>query len=318
MPLATPIPPDQLPAIREECVDPETGAVNYEELLRAALAVVLAYDPTLDLSTLRISAGADYDETLAAVSKELGVPAARTKRESGSGVAMLVHGGTTDVLVTSLRLIETIFETDPQVRDVSLNTLHHEMCHAHDAAVLRRTLPQALAGPTEHGWSRSILYPLAHALWSEFSANRRSFATLARGECLHAAMLAEELPRIERNALAAVDAFRIHQDVGRLLADLASELGWLFALLGYVLGTASAAPEPLEKRNPEAAAALRASFLRDAWAPATEHLERLSETAGAWADLRVFAPLEETIRSALRRLGLVLGEVAGAPRLFLA
>jgi hypothetical protein len=312
---------DLLPAVRQRCVNPATGELDYPKLVNAAIEVALLIDDGLEVAALRLIAAPDYGAALAEAARLVGRPVEATRRPDGAvGVAMVVHGPETDVLVASVGLLATIFSDDPEARRFALNTFHHELCHGHDAAVRRRTVPGAFQErPRGSGWSYLLLSPVADTLWSEYSANRRSFATAPKGECIHAPMLAEELPRLARAAGAAIASFRTHGDVVRLLRELAPDVQYVFRLLGYVLGTLSASGGALEERNPEAAPALAASCLRETWRPAAEQLDRMYRSAGHWRDLEsTFAPLEELVRGAFLHLGLRLEEGDGAPRLFLA
>lgn len=302
-------PLDVLPAFRKTCVDPVTGAVDYRRLMTGVIEVIKEIDPTLDLSTLKdFSAGPDYDAVLAAVSARVGREMRRTKRESGSGQAMVVHDKTSDTLVTSFGLIEAVYGSDQDLRDVALNSFHHELCHAHDAAVLRRNFPGVMLSPQQGGVWSWRLYPIANALWAEYSANRRSFATLPKAGCMHTPLLATEIATVTADVRESIKSYRRHLTVDALLDEAAPHVYFVFMLAGYILGTLHAAGRELEG---DAAAALRGSFLEPAWNDAAPLLARMYQSHGQWPGLAVFRPLEDAVRGAFRRLGLHMTTAAG-------
>jgi hypothetical protein len=308
-----------LRSMRAKCTNPATGVVDGHELTRAAIAVVLLIDPTLDLASLRIILNDEYDVALREASAAVGMKgmAKATRREAGSGAAMLLSGESFEVLAAGFSIVEGIFGEDPDRSRLMLYLLHHELCHAHDAAVLRRVLPGRRVGfSRRRGWSWLLLAPLASNLWSEYSANRRAAGTLPQGKCIHAPLLAGELPKIEDAARVAVEAYRQHRNADRVLEEIVLELGFAFQLLGYVLGAAAGSGETLSRRNPEAVVALRRSFLSETWVPASQHLGRMFRTSRSWRDLdEMFAPLEELAREAVQGLGLRLADVHGLPLL---
>jgi hypothetical protein len=309
-----PLPLHLLPVLRSYCVDGATGAIDIEPMAHMAFLFVRSYAPDLHLSFLGWSIGDDYDAALIAAAKELGVPVEeRTKRDSGTGVAKLLSGKDRDIIVTSTGMIGGLFEEDLHWRNLALNTLHHEMCHAHDAALLRKNPPRPR---TPSAWSQP-LHALSKCVWKEYSADRRAFPTLAIGECIHAPLLATEVVDVERRVKSVVATHRDrgNNDPGQLFADVLPDINWLLQLFGYVLGTAAGSGGSLEARNPDTAAALEGSCLHE-WREAAAHLDALYRTVGTWPSFDVFAPLEDFVRRVYLRLGMRMTQtILGAPYL---
>jgi hypothetical protein len=293
-----------LAELRGSYVDSASGQLDYERVLKDVIGYIGSEDPTLDLSDLRsIRASTDYPGLLQDISAELGRTITATERADGSGQAMLVHGNDGDILALSAGFLEAVFHADADTGLRAVNTIHHELAHAHDAAAKRRNFGAVWLAHRVTGASCYTL-PCAEAVWSEYFADRRSYPTNPGGEPMHAAMLAAQIPAVESKMKATIGEFRNHGVCSRLLSAAIPEVHFLFMLAGYVLGTVAGAARPIEEIAPGVLNAVRATYFEPAWQALTVELDRMYQAHGRWVGIEAYAPLEQIVGSVIARLGV--------------
>lgn len=296
--------PNPLTELRGKYVDSASGQLDYERVLKDVIGYIGSEDPTLDLSDLKsIRVSTNYPGLLHEISAELGRTITATERADGSGHAMLVHGKDGDILALSAGFLEAVFHADSDTGLRAVNTIHHELAHAHDAAAKRRNFGEAWLTHRVTGAS-SYTLPCAEAVWSEYFADRRSYPTSPGGEPMHAAMLAAQIPAVESKMKSSIGEFRHHGDCSRLLSDVMPELHFLFTLAGYVLGTVAGAARPIEGMASGVANSVRATYFEPAWQALTVELDRMYQAHGSWVGIEAYAPLEQVVGSVMARLGV--------------
>lgn len=295
-----------LAAIREQCLDPDTGQVRWGEVIPAILELIDEIDPGLELASLSsVRTSSNYRGLLEEISKDLGRTIVATERESGVGVAMVIPDGEMNILAVDTGILEYLFDPDVAVMLTTLNLLHHELAHIHDGAVKRRNLPDVWMKRRLDGWSY-YTNRIAQSAWDEYYAERRSYPTLPRRESLRIPILETEIPKTAQAIRNAVSAHQLHSSMDVLVPAVFQEVGFLFQLAGYALGTLAAAEKPLEEVHAGAASVLRASRFGRHWDALAEHLDLLWRAHGAWPDGEIFAPLEAMVLTTLKELGVVL------------
>jgi hypothetical protein len=312
-----PDPPKDNPfAVHRAAFSDSAGGLDYGRLIDALVAVVHKIDPGLDLSTLKtVRTSYDYRGLLAEISKEMGRTINATDRSDGVGMAMLVHGKDGDVLALHQGLLDDVLHDDRQRMRQSVHLIHHELGHAHDSAMKRRSFGAAWLSQLGPSGLSYHLFPLADAVWCEYFANRRSYPTWPGGEHMHGPMFAKQISEVPAAVKKAIREFRLHRQVPRLLDEALPYIKFLFMLAGYVMGTVHAAGGSLADLDAGAAAALRGSFFEPAWTALDAELEQMHATHGEWAGLQAYAPLEITASDVMVRLGLVLSLRNGRPYL---
>lgn len=299
-----------LAATREQFLDPDTGLVRWGDAIPAILGLIGEIDPGLELSSLSsVRASSNYRGLLEEISKDVGRTIVATERESGVGVAMVIPDGEMSILAVDIGILECLFAPDKAGMLTTLNLLHHELAHIHDAAVKRRNLPDVWTKRHLVGWS-PYTNRIAQGAWDEYHAERRSYPTLPRGESLRIPMLEVEIPKTASAIRNAVADHRLHNNMGVLVEVVFQEVRFLFQLAGYALGTLAAAQKPLEEVHADAAAVLRASRFGRHWDSLADHLDLLWRTHGAWPDGEIFAPVEAMVLTTLKELGVVLSITA--------
>jgi hypothetical protein len=146
-------------------------------LFAEAIECIREVDADLDLSTIvDVHVREDYADALASLSQAVGRPITASESPDGSGAAMVLHEPDGEHIAVGLPLLLGVFSPDEALKTLTLSVLHHELCHVHDGAVHRRTLPglweRSLTFPD---WKSAWLFPFALDIWAEYYADRRSY-----------------------------------------------------------------------------------------------------------------------------------------------
>lgn len=294
--------------LRDSFVNKETGLLDLGAVLSELAQVVRQFDPELDLAGIqRTIISSDYSAALKMLGKELGREVAPTQRGTSRGIAMLVATRDFDILVADSLLLEMVFLPDGKAFYTSINMLHHELCHAHDHLVKRKDLAHEFLAKELKG-KRVHLNPMAMCLWDEYYANRRSYPTLFRGECIHATLLSEEILHVTETLKQQIALYRFSHDINALTSFATENIGYLFQLAGYVLGSLAGEGTTLEERYPEVWSVVSDSPLGKVWERLRLALDSLHERHGAWGTFDVLLPVEALADEVMKEFGLEFEE----------
>lgn len=283
-----------------------------ERLAHLIGAVVRELGRHMDLSRLDgVTVAFDYDEALAELDRGIATtrPLLRTSDEHLSGVAMapaVLRDGLVKAHVVLWAPAVLPLEADrSDAFDAALYLVAHECGHVADLKMRDENFPGTILQKTLLGVEEAILGPIAEALWEEYAASRAS-APFGRGQTAYY----EEgfvlvLGSARERADAAIGAYRLHEDVGRVLAEAGGPLAEPLRLGAYLFGHLDGLGEGLDSA-PGARDLLASSPYRLFVQRTTDALRDLWERRGRWTSLADLDPLRQVGREVLADGGLVL------------
>ncbi|HYD62632.1 MAG TPA: hypothetical protein VEC35_19915 [Noviherbaspirillum sp.] len=282
----------------------DPAALDYNLAVQIVIALIKRLDHTLDLSELKswkivddLEAGAN--ELSAIVGRSIVL----TKTEASAAIARVVHTDSGSIILIAASVFRKLVEGPDTEVHLSINLLHHELCHIHDAGVRKSIL--WYQGRVEGDIITMTMLPILIRLWDEYSANRRSTPTIPSWfEQAQAELLIDEWSRVRHAVVLLIKEYRLHGDMDSLLSAVASQLGHLFQLAGYIFGTAAGRNKTLEESVPEAFCILRESWLAPLMLAGPESLAMLYDSFGSWSDVSVFDDLAEVCRLVFEEAGL--------------
>jgi hypothetical protein len=305
---------DLAEALPPGAFDLSTGSLDVTRLLAEAIERIRETDEELDLSTIvDVHVREDYADALASLAQAVGRPITASESPDGSGTAMVLHEPDGEHIAVGLPVLLGIFSPDDTFKALSRSVLHHELCHVHDGAVHRRTLPGL--------WDRSLtlpdcksawLFPFAHDIWAEYYADRRSYPSRRGTENWSLPMLegaVARFPSIVGIALGNLtDDTPVSEAYARAepaLNEVGPHLEYLCKHLGYVMGALAASRYAAESSCSSPAVA-EVPWLHPAWIALEPHLDSMYRTHGSWTGVEIFGPLSTAVETMLERAGMKL------------
>lgn len=310
--LPDPTAPESIPVSARGFGDVET-ATRAANSIAGAVRAVSRY---IDLSRLDgITIAYDYDAALAELDRgfETTRPLTKTIDDRVLGVAMapavwrdgLVKGH----LVFYALAVLPIEDETHELCNQALYLIAHECAHIEDLKLRDERFPGTILQQRIYDCEEAIFTPLAEIFWEEYAACRASapFGNNQAGayeECLVGALGAAR-----DEARAAIQAYRLHGDVDRVLEDAGRPICEPLRFAAYMLGHLDGRREDwsaVPQARDELARSAYASFvdrlgtvLRDLW-----------NTRETWESLDVFGPLKDVAREALFRNGISVTRLA--------
>lgn len=281
-------------------------------------AMLRRESPWLDLSSLKsIVFHADYDQGLREAGARVGRDLTATREPGGLSFAMVVHSTDGCELIADANLALGLLSQDATLKDVSVSTLRHELCHVDDFQRKNRlwtdeSLPHDVTGLRTH------FFPLVESLWSEYYANRVSDG-LASDEYLtgEEEMLASASHDAAREIKEAIRAFRGAENIGVLVALAKRKVRFVAMSMGYVLGR-YAARGLTTPRSAAVQEALDTTGLQEAFEASRTELDRLFHARASWASTSDLEGLERIWIDVMQGFGLRFAEVSpGRVQVFL-
>jgi hypothetical protein len=288
----------------------DSSKMDFDLTTRLITMLAQRVGPPLDLNRLvRWEVAEDIHEAAERLSTELGQEIHLTKTENSVSAGRVIHTDAGCIVLVPAASLRQLIDGPDGAAQLTINLLHHELCHVHDEAV-RNAMP-GWPGPAEEvAPLTNFMVAVMIWLWDEYSANRRSAKTALRGlEQAQFELVAKEFPRAQAEIDEAIRSFLIHQDMSRLTPQLTSSFGHLFKLLGYALGSSAGRGETLEQLDPASY-----GFLRETWLASllseesVSQLNTLYETFGTWSGLEVFDEFAETCREVYWDAGVQIHE----------
>lgn len=295
--------PHPTPLRREDFLAPD-GTLDYHCAFFAVVAWAReAFSDLVVEESLQAIVSPDYPQAMAALSQQLGKDLTPTNSDGALGMAMSVDAGDYDIIVVDAGIIEGLFT--PAISEV-LHLIHHELAHSHDHAVNRKGWTAGLREEPGFPDLRKRMFPLAHKLWVEYQAERRSAATI-QAECQQAPLLMDLLERLPMEISLLILSYRMsHGHIPRLMDEVCAKIATLCLLAGYVLGDLAGTGSEPSALHPGLPAAMSAQPLGDLWKPILEALDKLYQDHGSWGSSEVFMPLEDLLVQVFRRFGMAL------------
>ena len=291
-------------------------------ILRAHLSI---FGRILDLSGLaQVYVSYDYRSTLATLERgfETNRPLSPTEDEVAVGIAMapavVREGKVKSVIVLSAPHFASLLPSQEvpengskldQLRDLVVHTLGHECGHVHDRELQARCFPEVLL---KQSWSpaQDALVGTAFACWEEYIASRLS----APWGNEHTAPGFEDAfcSRLENawsTMVRSIRLYRMHGDVPRVLAEVASQIRMVAMYGSYLVGHLAGLDQALETAAPNASALLKANQPFERFMKRLEkECDSLYSTHGSWADTKVFDTLTEAVHDLYKEVGLTFRE----------
>lgn len=269
------------------------------EIIQVQAILLRRRHPWLSFDSLEsISFHHDYPQALRDLSERLGRKYEATVDANGSGFAMVVPVGSSNVAIFDARIAYGLFEDTASA--MCLDILEHELCHVFDFARKSKLLESQ---PLQLEGLAARFFPLADSVWSEFFANRYSDSSHG-SPTAHPELLAEIVPSLKREVREEIVAYRTHGDLNRLLAQVEAKVGFLFQCFGYAAGRLRANGTTLPAVAPDSSAALEDAGLTEVWDGVNAELARLDGIRDSWTSLSELATLMDYVKLAMKSLGL--------------
>ena len=275
-------------------------------MAHAVAAVIRAVSRVICLERLDgVTIAVDYEEALACLDR--GYEGARlpvaTRSSEIAGVAMSVkvrRGGVVKAhLVFDAAAIAPILEAEHPLFAQALSLVAHECGHVADLKRMDEAFPGLLLQRQYLGSYEALVAPLGEVAWEEYAACRAS-ALFAREETgRYVEGLLSVLPVALGRAEAAIRAYRLHGDLGRVLLEAGNPLCEPLRMASYLLGHLHGSDWDMDQA-PAAREAIAGSPYASLIDRLGSELRRLWETIPEWLAPSVFLPLQALFVAALQ------------------
>ena len=250
----------------------------------------------------------DYLQALSDVSKLANRVHTPTVENTGAGVAMVVHLQEKCIAVFDASLAHGVLEKDFSVKDMCVDLILHELCHAHDFSRKKTLLKDEFLSRKLLGVQR-YTFNAADAAWCEYFANK--YSTTARSSAdMHPKLLADVVPDVFSSLRSAVIAYRLHANLDALLEICEAKIRFLFQCFGYAAGRLVANGEELRNVAPQSHAEIEKAGLVSIWDSVLNELIRLDECQESWASFDELDALMANVSAVYRKAGLHLRDEA--------
>jgi hypothetical protein len=307
------LPPTTAPASFNACVKGFTNQEAGQQLGLEVGRVIQVVGSFMDLSTLDgITIAVDYDQALLELDRGLeGLrPLSRSDSEEMQGVAMLPavirDGEVRTHLIFNASMVAALIadEATPEDRASSIAIIAHECAHVQITAEKERSVPDARFGTRIEGYERSVMFQFAEVAWDEYAACRISAPFAPNQNESHAEVVIGSAVEARGRANAAVQQFRRHGDIDRLVAEAGPPLFQPMKAAAYLLGGMDAV-EAAWSDYPEVRQALETNEFADLVDSMRSELRNLWDTRDQWdPSLDIFEPLLDIAREVFRSGGL--------------
>jgi hypothetical protein len=196
-----------------------------------------------------------------------------------------------------------------QLRDLVVHTLGHECGHVHDRELQAHCFPEVLL---KQSWSpaQDALVGTAFACWEEYIASRLS-APWGSEETAPGFEVAfcTRLESAWSTMVHSICLYRIHGDVPRVLAEVASQIRMVAMYGSYLIGHLAGSDQSLETAAPKASTLLKTNQPFERFMKRLEkECDSLYSTHGSWADMKIFDTLTEAVHDLYKEVGLTFRE----------
>lgn len=301
---------------------PEKLAHDIGHSLGELISALADGDHALDFRRMhRIIVTNDFAAELAELSKVTASrnPITHTNEEYAVAVAKILllprDSGIEILPVFSANVTAGLVSEDPSHYESetfrsTLHLLHHELCHVHDENKKIDAFPEVILKQRYEG-KDIYIRPLAEVCWSEYIANRLSsstakinFATFMTSNFTNA------IPRTKPLVNEEIRAYRIHDDLNRLLDYFDRHGGFLPKAAAYACGYLDGLGIPLRELSAEAEEMLNGSYFEETWgAMRTALTEMYSSYPEHWKSMSVYDPLAAAIEAYYEEIGLFLSNL---------
>jgi hypothetical protein len=252
----------------------------------------------------------DYSLALREISERTGRICQATNEPSGIGIAMVVPLEKKCAVIFDAGVaLSIIDESDPERKNLCLDTILHELCHVYDYGRKRRLLQHEFLI-----WKispiNSHVFNAAESAWSEYFANKYSNSTYSSPN-MHPQYLSEVVPSVVEDIRNAIKSYRTHAKLDELLQFCVKKICFLFQSFGYALGRLSANSTSLEQVAPSSVAALRSAGFWDLWLAIVGELDRLDERRESWTSFDELKTLMALVDDVFKVLGIHYSESNG-------
>jgi hypothetical protein len=256
-----------------------------------------------------VTVGVDYSEALASLDRgKEGLRALQATDEEVIGVAMtpvvLRDGVAKSHLVFSAAFLWPLAEDEPdkdQLRQ-AVYMVAHECAHVEVNHDFDRAFPGQLL-QSQYDWEQNLIQGSAFAIWDEYAASRLSAPFGPEQLTPYLEGLQDVLAAAGPKSLDAIDSFRGHRNVDRLIEEAGPALILPLKMFGYVFGhldgievgwaDQTTAREKAEACGYDELAEDVAAACRDLW-----------ERRGEWSSQTEFDSLGKSVRAALAAGGV--------------
>ncbi|MGZ8284060.1 MAG: hypothetical protein ACXW27_00255 [Allosphingosinicella sp.] len=292
-----------------------SGIVDSEkatEFAHLLAAHVRAIGTILDVSRLDgLHAADDYPAALEAVDR--GFQASQALRRSENvdmvGMAMTVFvvrdGVPKAHLVFDIEAVLPLYvcEQESPERRQAVQLIAHECAHIEDLKRKDEAFPGVILQPREAGWVEQVLGPVGLNFWEEYYACRRTARFRREAIDDFAGVLISCLDNAPGEVRAAIERYRLHHDLDRLIADAVDPAMRPLKAAAYLFGHIDGWDGDWDM-IPEVRERLRGHPIGELAEEMLAELHRLWECRDGWIGLSEFDELTEIAVAALEMGGI--------------
>lgn len=276
-------------------------------------AVVKELGKYIDLGTLDgITIAFDYDEALKSLDRgvdtqsELGAT-----KEWAQGVAMtpvVLRDGEikSHILMNAGVACWLLEEADTQNFSEAFHTFAHECAHVEINAAFDRCFPNQLLRKKYDTWYESLRGETIAATWDEYAATRICAGFGADPTDNYETIFLNILQESGPNVRTAILKYRIDGNVDELVVQAQMNIGNLFKMASYLLGTADGFGRSLEADLPRSWQALDGHWFEPFAHELHEAFRQIWEAFGKWESYDSFEQIADIWLRVLKDRGLVL------------
>lgn len=286
-----------------------------QKLGLSVLSYVGEFSKYIDLSTLDgVTIAIDYDAALAGLDRGFdGVRRlARSDNDIIQGVAMtpavLRDGEVRSHILFNAEVVYNLISDERTDKDIatSMSIVAHECAHVEVTAHKVQKIPEMRPGTHFKGFVASVTWPIVEHLWDEYAACR--LASLWAGDDLRifSDSLTNALSVARERASTAIDQYRFHADVDRLVHEAAEHLGRPVRIASYLLGTMDGLGKSWSEFNGLVDLINEEGF-RDYIDNLHKSLLQLWDTQDEWESSReTFSPLQDLVIDLIESQGIFI------------
>jgi hypothetical protein len=287
------LPPPSLPESFGVTIRDWGDETSSRHLGEQAACWMHAISRCIDLSNIDgLTLGADYPKALAELDRGYETAAPLTPSNGiVVGIAMtpsvIRNGQLKSHIVLSAGLTAALLDVEHENFQLALHTMAHECAHVEITAAFERCFPNVLLRTKHIDLQEHYRWEVALACWDEYAATRISAGFGEEPTERYEDTFIEALQTAEENANAAIRAYRLHGDHGRIASEAYVEYGRLLKYAAYLLGDLDARDIAIEDR-PRSGAALAEHPFQPTLQRLHNALRDLYNGFGRWADKSPF------------------------------